>query len=109
MQATSPSSCPSIADLGLRPEGRCPVSDALPSRPDLNWLRNRAKDRLAELRASDPQAKLAEAQKDVARKYGFPSWRALKAHVDAARAPAKAPTADDVVRAFFELVGTGQI
>src|SRR5204863_974162 len=29
------------------------------------------------------QAKLADAQRDIARQNGFPSWRALKAHVDA--------------------------
>jgi ankyrin repeat protein len=88
------------------------VSDALPSRPDLDWLKNRAQERLAELRGSDPSAKLADAQKDVARRYGFPSWRALKAHVDAARAP-QSPQVDEftdqVVQAFFHGVGTGQL
>lgn len=88
------------------------MSASLPSRPDLDWLKKRAKERLAELRAADPAAKLADAQKDVARRYGFPTWRALKAHVDAARAEAatpQTPTADDVVRAFFEAVGTGKL
>ena len=87
------------------------MSASLPSRPDLNWLKNRAKDRLVELCAIDPAAKLADAQKDVARHYGFPSWRALKAHVDAARAevPPRTPNQEDVVRAFFEAVGTGKL
>jgi ankyrin repeat protein len=85
------------------------VSASLPSRPDLDWLKNRAKERLADLRASDPAAKLADAQRDVARRYGFPSWRALKAHVDSVRAETAAPAADDTVRAFFAAVGTGQI
>jgi uncharacterized glyoxalase superfamily protein PhnB len=35
------------------------------------------------LRASDPAAKLHQAQLAVAQDYGFPSWRALKAQVDA--------------------------
>ena len=50
---------------------------------DLVWLRKQAKRHLAELRATNPQAKLADAQRDIARQNGFPSWRALKAHVDA--------------------------
>jgi ankyrin repeat protein len=54
----------------------------LPETPNLEWLRKRAKHRLAELRESKPDVKLAEAQLDVARRYGFKSWRALKAHVD---------------------------
>ena len=54
----------------------------LPEHPDLEWLRKEAKRRLAKLRAADPQAQLASAQLEVAREYGFSSWRALKAHVD---------------------------
>ena len=34
------------------------------------------------LRDGNASAKLADAQLAVAREYGFPSWRALKAHVD---------------------------
>lgn len=55
---------------------------ALPDAPDLEWLRKRAKRRLTELRETNPAARLADAQLDLARSYGFPSWRALKAHVD---------------------------
>ena len=55
---------------------------ALPDAPDLEWLRKRAKRRLDELRTTQPAARLADAQLDLARSYGFPSWRALKAHVD---------------------------
>lgn len=54
----------------------------LPDAPSLEWLRKQAKRRLDELRREAPDAKLAHAQLDVARRYGFPSWRALKAHVD---------------------------
>ena len=63
---------------------REPASEllSLPDVPNLDWLRKLAKRRLEELRQSDPEAKLATAQFDVARRYGFPSWRALKAHVD---------------------------
>lgn len=55
---------------------------ALPDTPSLEWLRKQAKQRLALLRGSNASAKLADAQLTVAREYGFPSWRALKAHVD---------------------------
>jgi ankyrin repeat protein len=55
---------------------------ALPDAPNLEWLRKEAKRRLAELRAAKPDAKLTEAQFEIAKQYGFSSWRALKAHVD---------------------------
>ncbi len=55
---------------------------ALPDAPDLDWLRKQARRRLAEMRGSRPDAKLADAQLELARRYGFPSWRALKAHID---------------------------
>ena len=54
----------------------------LPDAPDLEWLRKQAKRRLGELRRNDAEARLADAQLDLARSYGFTSWRALKAHVD---------------------------
>jgi ankyrin repeat protein len=59
-----------------------PASASLPENPNLEWLRKQAKQRLAELRRTNPAAKLAEAQFDLAKLYGFSSWRALKAHVD---------------------------
>jgi ankyrin repeat protein len=59
-----------------------PGPQPLPDAPNLDWLRKQAKRRLAELRATDPRARLADAQFDIARQYGFSSWRALKAHVD---------------------------
>lgn len=55
---------------------------ALPAAPNLEWLKKQAKQRLKQLREADSGAKLADAQLDLARRYGFPSWRALKAHVD---------------------------
>lgn len=86
---------------------------ALPARPSLEWLRKTAKDTLATLRATTPPAKLADAQRDVARRYGFPSWRQLKAHVTAAiadtAAELTAATAEAGVARFLELVGAGEI
>ena len=55
---------------------------SLPDAPNLDWLRKQAKRKLAELRKTNPAAKLADAQFDLAKQYGFPSWRALKAHID---------------------------
>src|SRR5215470_14091292 len=56
---------------------------ALPPQPHIDWLKKAAKKRLAELRARDRSAKLHQAQLAVAKDYGFASWRALKADVDA--------------------------
>jgi ankyrin repeat protein len=63
-------------------ERRLVMTIPLPSRPDMEWLRKAAKDRLAAMRAADPGARLFQAQLDLAREHGFASWRLLKAHVD---------------------------
>ena len=63
--------------------GSAPGPSPLPDVPSLEWLRKQAKRRLGELRGSNPDARLADAQFDLAKAYGFSSWRALKAHVDA--------------------------
>lgn len=57
-------------------------NSALPERANIEHLRKRAKARLAELRRSQPQASLADAQLEIARENGFPSWRTLKAAFD---------------------------
>jgi ankyrin repeat protein len=62
--------------------GSAPASASLPDAANLDWLRKHAKRRLDELRLSNPKAKLADAQFDLAKHYGFSSWRALKAHID---------------------------
>jgi hypothetical protein len=84
------------------------MSLSLPSHPNLEWLRKSAKNRLTELRAANPRAKLADAQRAVAREHGFPSWRKLKAHVEAAVTNAR-PADDQTVKQFFALVGRGRI
>jgi hypothetical protein len=58
------------------------MAEQLPEAPSLDWLRKQAKRRVQELRQADPAAKLAAAQFELAQRYGFASWRALKAHVD---------------------------
>src|SRR5436189_267222 len=49
---------------------------------NLEWLRKQAKRHLEELRKTNPDATLADAQLAIARENGFSNWRALKAHVD---------------------------
>jgi len=56
---------------------------ALPPNPHIDWLKKAAKETLATLRTHDASAKLHQAQLAVANDYGFPSWRALKARVEA--------------------------
>jgi ankyrin repeat protein len=57
----------------------------LPERPSLEYLKKLAKERLRELRESDPSARLSEAQLAVARDHGFASWRAMKKEVERSR------------------------
>jgi ankyrin repeat protein len=58
------------------------AEQSLPEAPSLEWLRKQAKRRLEELRHVDPDAKLADAQFELANQYGFSSWRALKWNID---------------------------
>jgi hypothetical protein len=54
----------------------------LPDASNLEWLRKQAKRRLLDLREANLDAQLSDAQFDLAKQYGFSSWRALKAHVE---------------------------
>jgi len=56
----------------------------LPRQPSWEQLRKQAKDLLEELRAGDPAAALHDAQRVLARAYGYQSWGKLKAFVDGA-------------------------
>jgi ankyrin repeat protein len=89
------------------------MSEALPSRPNLEWLRKTAQQQLKERRASALDLKLAEVQLELARHYGFSSWRALKAHVEAQQRAASAGRDDSLsdadVAAFLHAVGSGQM
>lgn len=67
---------------------------ALPDRPSLEYLRKLAKDRLPDLRRADPRARLADAQRAVAREHGFASWRALRAELFAAIRAGEEATVD---------------
>ena len=65
------------------------MSRQLPAKPNLEHLKNQAKQLLSDFHAGDPAAralftaspKLADALHAVAREYGFPSWPRLKDHV----------------------------
>lgn len=88
----------------------------LPPQPSLEQLRKQAKDLLAEYRANDPAAvaevrqferhpdpgafALHDAQRVLARAYGYESWARLKAFVDGANVVAlgEAVKAGDTVR-----------
>ena len=50
----------------------------MPARPNLEYLKNEAKRRLAVQRIGQPDLKLSAVQFDIAREYGFASWRSLK-------------------------------
>jgi ankyrin repeat protein len=63
--------------------GSAPAPLPLPEQANLEWLRKQAKRQLRALRAANPAAQLADAQFQLATQYGFSSWRALKAHIDA--------------------------
>lgn len=60
------------------------MSRSLPSRPNLEHLRNQAKELLEGARRQHPSWRLADAQFALARDYGFASWPALKHHVESA-------------------------
>ena len=83
------------------------MSQALPARPNLDWLRKTAKQQFQQLRKTNPDAKLAGAQLALAREYGFRSWRAMKAEVD--RLQALGSSGDQAIKALLRAVGTGQI
>ena len=53
------------------------MSRELPSEPNLNFLRKEAKS----LQRSQVSWKLADAQRQLAHEYGFPSWAKLKSFV----------------------------
>jgi hypothetical protein len=59
------------------------MSRHLPPRPNLEFLRNQAKERLPSLQQQNGSARLADAQHAIALEYGFTNWASLKAHVDA--------------------------
>jgi ankyrin repeat protein len=86
------------------------MSKQLPSRPNLEHLREQAKDLLKAYRSGDPEATslfpndqhvaLHDAQFLIAREYGFKSWPALVEHVESIRA--QEGITEDVVKTFVD-------
>lgn len=77
----------------------------LPDNPNLDHLRRQAKDLLAGLRDSRPEASLADAQASLAERYGFRAWTDLKAEVERRCGPADVagPELARAVAACFDL------
>ena len=75
---------PEHADDRQNFEGRCHMTraKALPTRPNLEYLKKIAKQQVAALRRQGKTASLAQAQLSLARSYGFASWRKLKTHIE---------------------------
>src|SRR5580692_6009307 len=68
------------------------TSPPLPANPSLEQLQKRAKERVRQMRAAGAaDATLADAQFAIAREYGFPTWAALKHHIEALRPPGIEP------------------
>src|SRR6059058_51448 len=94
------------------------MSKQLPSRPNLEQLKNQAKDLLKAIHAHDSLAEtrvreiqptvhydpdaftLTEAQLIVAREYGFESWSKLKQHVATVNEPV--PVIEQLISAFHQ-------
>src|SRR5262245_14115370 len=84
---------------------------SLPARPNLEYLRKLAKDKLKELQRTHASARLADAQLAVARDHGFASWRRLRAHLDrvspAAGASGETAWPEALVQDFFGAIRRG--
>jgi ankyrin repeat protein len=70
---------------------------------NLEQLRKRAKERVRIRRAAGEQIRLTDAQFELAREHGFPSWPKLKAYVE--RASAERPFRADIE--YYEERATG--
>jgi hypothetical protein len=85
------------------PKSNAAHACALPERPNLEHLKHEAKARHKFLRETDPSLRLATAQREIAKEYGFPSWRRLRAHVLALSEAASPQTsAEKVARLKIE-------
>lgn len=66
------------------------MSRQLPVRPNLEYLKNEAKD-LLRAATDHPGWSLSDAQHALAREYGFDSWPKLKAYVESVAVSAASP------------------
>jgi hypothetical protein len=58
------------------------MSRHLPEFPNLDHLKKQARELLRDLRTLSPDARLSDAQRVLARQYGFAGWPQLKANVE---------------------------
>jgi hypothetical protein len=80
----------------------------LPESASLDHLRRQAKELLAIVRRSEPEATLGEAQAALAREYGFTTWSELKAEVARLRAAPPTVAPDDLVAALVRRFALGR-
>ncbi|MEM1048725.1 MAG: ankyrin repeat domain-containing protein [Pseudomonadota bacterium] len=85
------------------------MANALPESANLDWLKKTAKQRLRAWKAAGREAPLAEAQLAVAREYGFSSWRALKAALEAGRIGSTPAETEKETATFLLHVGQGHL
>ncbi len=79
----------------------------LPTTPNLEHLKQQAKDLLDALRETKPDARLTDAQRAVARQYGFRTWGDLKREVEQVRVtPERA--GEDVVAEIAKVFDLGE-
>lgn len=80
----------------------------LPDKPSLQFLRKEAKDLLAALRESSPEASLGDAQRALASEYGMRDWSELKSEVE--QRTARAPVAPEgLAEALASAFGLGKV
>ena len=61
------------------------MSRELPLNPNLEHLKEQAKNLLQELQQEQPALQLSDAQQALAKQYGFASWPKLRAYVESLR------------------------
>lgn len=75
--------------------------------PSLDRLKDEARELQRKLRESNPAAKLSDAQRELARRYGFASWPRLKQYIDLVHAETRNPhdvgALDDPAEEFLRL------
>ena len=76
------------------------MTTPLPAAPSLEHLRKQAKDLVRERTGGTEPLRLSDAQREVAREYGFASWPRLKAYVE--RVTAHGP---GLTHAFVDEIG----
>lgn len=79
----------------------------LPDNPNLDYLRQEAKQLLAALRENQPNLQLADAQRAVAEQYGLRTWTDLKTEVERRRS-GSAPTDPGLATKIAELFDLGR-